>query len=47
MYMFPTASYDCAPLDTLLVIQPDTEKEVAHKLMLIAEILSENILYWF
>lgn len=44
--MFPTASYDCAPLDTLLVIQPDTDKG-AHKFMLVAEILSESSLYRF
>lgn len=37
--------YDCAPLNTLPVIKPNMEKDVAHKLRVFTEILSENILY--
>lgn len=47
VYVFPPTSYNCVPLNTLLVTKSDTEKEVAHKHMLVTRILSENILYWF
>lgn len=31
VYVFPPTSYNCVPLNTLLVTKSDTEKEVAHK----------------